>query len=176
MSNFPDIRVLFMDCDGVLTDGKIIYTSEGIEIKEFSAYDGMGISLLHEAGIIPVVITGRETFCLTKRCQDLRIEHLYMGISNKKKQAEEVLNVLGFSFDQAAFIGDDWNDYLLMQAVAFSAAPPQAADEIKCIVNHICQREGGHGAVREFIDLLLHRKGCYEETIQSILSHYNMQQ
>lgn len=164
------IKLICFDCDGVLTDGRIIYiqTDEDkvFEQKNFSARDGMGIMMLNRAGLIPAVITGRTSKVLAERCRDLRVEHLYQKIDNKAKKMEELLQKLNLTWENAAYMGDDWNDYPIFKRAGLSAAPIDADEAIKPFVDYITTNKGGHGAVREFIDLILKEQGLYEKSIE----------
>lgn len=163
------IKLVCFDCDGVLTDGRIIYIqtkdNEILEQKNFSARDGMGIMMLNRAGLIPAVITGRTSQVLAQRCKDLRINHLYQNIDNKEQQMQELLTELGLDWDNVAYIGDDWNDYPILVHAGFAAIPNDGEEAIKAHVDLITKNKGGHGAVRELIDLILHTQGLYEKSI-----------
>ncbi len=177
-----NIKIVCFDCDGVLTDGKITYIqtkrvnhfaddNHGTELdiyeqKNFSARDGMGIMFLNYAGLIPAVITGRRSAVLQQRCEDLKIKHLHQKISNKAKKMEEILEELGLTWDNVAYMGDDWNDYPMFKRASFTACPNDAEDTIKPHVDFISKYNGGQGAVREFVNLILMEKGLYEETVK----------
>jgi 3-deoxy-D-manno-octulosonate 8-phosphate phosphatase (KDO 8-P phosphatase) len=168
--NWNDIKLIIFDCDGVLTDGKIIYDNDSIEIKNFNAHDGMGFGLLHRAGIIPAIITGRSSKALSQRCKDVNIKHLYQGIAKKLAQAQKLIDKLHLEWQQVAYMGDDWNDIPTMQKAAFSIAPCDALPEIINLADFVTQRKAGDGAVRECIDYILYQKGIYEEVIQQYLA------
>lgn len=163
------IKLVCFDCDGVLTDGKIIYiqtaNKEILEQKNFSAKDGMGIMMLNEAGLIPAVITGRTSEVLARRCRDLNIDHLYQNISDKAKKMEELLTKLNLDWENLAYIGDDWNDYPILRKAGFAATPLDGNVSIKPFVDFITKHKGGEGAVRELIDLILEAQGLYEKAI-----------
>lgn len=164
------IKLVCFDCDGVLTDGNIIYIqssdNEIMEQKNFSARDGMGIMMLNRAGLIPAVITGRTSKVLERRCQDLKIEHLYQNIDNKAEKMQELLTKLGLDWDNLAYIGDDWNDYPILSRAGFSATPYDGDEAIKPYVDLVTQNIGGKGSVREVIDLILQEQGLYEKSIK----------
>ncbi len=155
------IRLAFFDVDGVLTDGGLYFSASGESIKRFHVLDGHGIKLLQKAGITPVVITGRDAKALRVRLKALGIVHAYFGVDDKRAAAQSSLEALQLGWDQAAVIGDDWPDLALMQRCRFSAAPPNAHDEVLARVDHVTRRAGGHGAAREFCDLLLVAAGAY---------------
>lgn len=155
------IKLVFFDVDGVLTDGGLYFGETGETIKRFHTLDGHGLKLLQRAGITPAVITGRDSKPLRLRLAALGIEHVHYGIDDKRLVAEETLKTLGLDWSQAAAMGDDWPDLPVMQRCALSCAPPHAHVEVKAMAHHVTQVAGGHGAVREFCDLLLVASGKY---------------
>lgn len=152
------IKFLILDVDGVLTDGSIVYSSKGEEIKTFNVHDGYGIEMLRQNGIPVGIITGRISSIVEKRAQDLKIENLVQGTIDKIPAAEKFAQKYNLSFDEIAFIGDDLFDIPLLQKVGFSAAPKNARREVKRIVDYVTTNEGGKGAVREVIDMILEAK------------------
>jgi 3-deoxy-D-manno-octulosonate 8-phosphate phosphatase (KDO 8-P phosphatase) len=162
------IRVAFFDVDGVLTDGGLYLTEQGETIKRFNTLDGHGLKLLQKAGITPAVITGRDSPALRARLLALGITHAHYGTEDKFPAAEMTLKALGLDWASAAAIGDDWPDLPVMGRTAFSAAPPDAHAEVRARAHHVTQARGGHGAAREFCDLLLVASGRYA----SLLADY----
>lgn len=169
--NFPpellllaqDIRVVFFDVDGVLTDGGLYFSENGETLKRFNSLDGHGLKLLQRAGITPAVITGRDSKPLRLRLAALGIEHVHFGIENKREAAELTLKTLGLSWVQAAAMGDDWPDLAVLTRCAFSCAPPNAQAEVLAQVHYVTRLHGGEGAVRELCDLLLVASGRYAQ-------------
>jgi len=157
------VRVAFFDVDGVLTDGGLHFTEAGETMKRFSTLDGQGLKLLKEVGITPAVITGRDSAALRTRLHALGIEHVRYGTEDKAPAAAEILKTLGLDWSQAAHMGDDWPDMAVMTRVAFACAPSNAHVEVKAIAHHVTEREGGHGAAREFCDVLLVASGRYAD-------------
>ena len=155
------VRLVFFDVDGVLTDGGLLFTEEGETIKRFNALDGYGLKLLQSAGITPAVISGRDSKALRQRLQALGISHLALGLENKRPAAENMLQTLGLSWEQAAAMGDDWPDLALMSRAAFACAPANAHPEVRSMAHHVTQAAGGAGAVRELCDLMLQAAGHY---------------
>ncbi len=164
------IKLLAFDCDGVLTDGRIIYDSAGVESKNFSAQDGMGFMLLWGTDIQTAVITGRESSLLQRRCDDLKVPHLFQKIPNKLKVAEGLLTELGLGFNNMLFMGDDWNDIPLMQRAAVSVCPANAPNSVKALCDIVTNAGGGHGAVRECIEYVLVQKGIFDEAVLKYLA------
>lgn len=146
------IRAIVMDVDGTLTDGGIYMSAGGELFKRFDVKDGYAIAnMLPEKGIIPIIITGRKSEILLNRCQELNIEHVIQGCKDKVNSMKGILKDLGIPLEETAYIGDDLNDLDCMRIVAVKGCPHDAADEIKSICDYVCQRNGGYGAVREFI-------------------------
>jgi 3-deoxy-D-manno-octulosonate 8-phosphate phosphatase (KDO 8-P phosphatase) len=164
------VRVAFFDVDGVLTDGGLLFTESGETIKRFSTLDGHGLKMLQKAGITPAVITGRDSVPLRVRLTALGISHVRFGTEDKAPAAQEILSELGLDWSQAAHMGDDWPDMPVMMRAAFACAPNNAHIEVKAISHYVTEREGGHGAVREFCDLLLVANGRYAELLQGYMA------
>ncbi len=176
------IKLVFLDVDGVLTDGGLYfseypdghemavsssgYRSAGEIIKRFNTLDGHGLKLLQKAGITPAVITGRDSAVLRARLQALGISHAHFGTEDKRPAAELTLKALGLGWEAVAAMGDDWPDLPVMRRAAFSCAPPNAHGEVKALAHHVTQASGGHGAVRELCDLLLVASGRYAGLLQ----------
>jgi 3-deoxy-D-manno-octulosonate 8-phosphate phosphatase (KDO 8-P phosphatase) len=155
------VRAAIFDVDGCLTDGRIYIGESGETVKAFSTLDGHGVKLLARAGITPVVITGRDTPAVRRRCADLGIVHALYGIHDKLAAAEQVLRVLALDWHALAVIGDDWPDLPLMVRCALACAPAQAHAEVRAVAHHVTAMPGGQGAAREFCDLLLMAGGHY---------------
>ncbi len=162
------IRVAFFDVDGVLTDGGLYFSESGETLKRFSTLDGQGLKLLQQAGITPVVITGRDSAPLRLRLQALGISHARFGTEDKRPAAETFLSDLGLSWAQAAAMGDDWPDLPMMQRVAFACAPANGHAQAKAIAHHVTAERGGEGAARAFCDLLLVASGQYARLLNDV--------
>lgn len=163
------IKLIIFDCDGVLTDGRIIYGDGRQDIKNFDATDGMGLMLLKHIDLPVAVVTGRTSEALALRCQDLKVDHLYQGISRKLECVNKLLEELGLDFENVIYMGDDWNDIPCMRRAAFSVAPANAHADIQIQADMVTSRFGGRGAVRELIDYVLAKKGVHERAIDSYL-------
>ena len=159
------IRVAFFDVDGVLTDGGLYMSEDGETLKRFNTLDGHGLKMLQKAGITPAVITGRDSLPLRTRLAALGIAHAHFGTEDKGPAADATLKALGLSWSQAAAMGDDWPDLPVMRRAAFSCAPANAHAEVKAIADHVTAVQGGHGAAREFCDLLLIASGRYAQLL-----------
>ena len=160
------IRVAFFDVDGVLTDGGLYLTDEGETLKRFNIMDGLGLMLLQRAGIVPVVITGRDSPPLRARLAAMGVAHVHYGIEYKAPVAQSTLESLGLGWAEAAAIGDDWPDLPVLRRCAFAAAPANAHPEVKALARHVTTARGGQGAAREFCDLLLVASGRYAELLE----------
>ena len=155
------LRAAIFDVDGVLTDGRIYVGADGEVVKAFSTLDGHGLKLLAQGGIVPIVISGRDSPALRRRLADLGLAQAACGVHDKLAAAEPLLAALGIGWDAVAAIGDDWPDLPLLQRAAFACAPANAHAEVRAVVRHVTQAAGGHGAAREFCDLLLCAAGRY---------------
>lgn len=161
------IRVVFFDVDGVLTDGGLHFTEHGESIKRFNTLDGHGIKLLQKAGIVPAVVTGRDSAPLRLRLQQLGVQHAVYGTEDKVPAAQSILNALGLDWKQAAAMGDDWPDLPMMQRSALACAPCNAHAENLAVADFVTSAMGGHGAVRQLCDLLLIANGQYAGLLEA---------
>ena len=147
------IKLLVMDVDGTLTDGKIYMGENGEVMKAFNIKDGYAIAhMLPEMGIIPVIITGRESKIVENRAKELGITELYQGVSNKLEKLKEVAEKYHAAPEEIAYIGDDLNDLECIEYCGLTACPKDAVDELREKVDYVCMLDGGKGIVREFID------------------------
>ena len=160
------IRLLLMDCDGVLTDGRLWLTSDGDEQKAFHARDGQGISLLHRAGLQTGIITGRTSSAVDRRAQDLKMSYVRQYAKDKIKALEEILAEAGVTTDECAYIGDDVGDIPVMRRVGLAVAVSDAVEETKQAAQYITALKGGQGAVREVCDLVLKAQGRWDELME----------
>lgn len=149
-----DIKILVLDVDGTLTDGKIYMSSNGELMKAFNIKDGYALARLPQYGITPVIITGRKSEIVDQRCKELKIAHIYQGIENKAFKLREVCDGLGIELKQCAYIGDDLNDINCMQLCGHKACPADAVKFVREHVDYVCEAKGGDGAVREYCDFL----------------------
>jgi len=162
------IKVVFFDVDGVLTDGGLYFSEQGETLKRFSTLDGHGLKLLKQAGITPVIITGRDSAALRVRLKALGIEHAKFGTEDKLPAAEDFLKTLGFGWHQAAAMGDDWPDLPMLQRAALSCAPINAHAQALALAHFVTSRQGGFGAARELCDLLVLASGQYATLLARI--------
>lgn len=163
------IKLIIFDVDGVLTDGKLHISSDGSETKSFHTQDGMGISLARYAGIKTAIITGRTSASVTKRAEELHIDYLYQGISNKVEAFDEILLDSGIQPDEVCYIGDDINDLPILRKVGFPCAPFNAVPYVKNEAKYISVNKGGNGAVREIIDHILLYNYDYRQLVEEYI-------
>jgi 3-deoxy-D-manno-octulosonate 8-phosphate phosphatase (KDO 8-P phosphatase) len=164
------VRVAIFDVDGCLTDGRIYIGADGEGVKAFNTLDGQGIKLLASGGITPVVITGRDSPAVRRRCADLGIDQALFGVHDKLAAAATLLASLGVGWQSLAVLGDDWPDLPLMTRCAFACAPVNAHIEVRSVAHHVTVAGGGHGAAREFCDLLLMAAGRYAALLDGHLT------
>jgi len=149
------IRMILLDVDGVMTDGGLYYSAEGMELKRFHAHDGYGVVRAHEHGLAIGIVSGRSSPVVEARANVLKIDELYQDAMDKVAAMREIQGRRGLSDEEFAFIGDDLFDLPLLAIVGLSGAPPNALPEVRKSVDYITRVAGGEGAVREFIDLIL---------------------
>ena len=159
-NKLKNIKALFLDVDGVLTDGSIIYSDGGIETKIFNVKDGLGIRWLIKSDFIVGIVTGRKSDALHQRCGDLGIHLVFDGIKNKSSALEEIINRTGLSPEEIAYMGDDIVDISLMKRVGLSITVADAHEVVIDTADIITEAKGGAGAVREVCELMLkaHRR------------------
>ena len=153
--NLKKIKIFVMDVDGTLTDGKIYITHGGEFMKAFHVKDGYGIKKLKDKNIIPIVITGRQSEIVKRRCLELGITELYQGISNKKETMEDILRKYKLKYENVLYVGDDENDLECMQLCEVSACPADAISAVQNAVTYKAEHKGGEGAIREVIEWML---------------------
>ena len=163
------IQVLLMDVDGTMTDGGVILLSQpdgsALEIKQFDAHDGQGLTLAHTAGIRTGCITGRESGALLRRAHEMHMDFIYMKQPVKIPAYEEILQKSGVPESAVAFVGDDLPDLPVMRRVGLAVAVGDAVPEVKKAAHFTTKALAGHGAIREAVELVLKSKGIWEEMI-----------
>jgi 3-deoxy-D-glycero-D-galacto-nononate 9-phosphatase len=149
------IKLVLTDIDGVWTDGGMYYDQTGNEWKKFNTSDSAGVMFLHLLAIPVGIITGENTEIVRRRAVKLKIEHLYMGVQNKLKKAEEICRVMNIPLSDVAYVGDDLNDIALLKAVGVSAVPANAPQYVAEYAKMRLSTNGGDGAFREFVERIL---------------------
>ncbi|MCX7816494.1 MAG: HAD-IIIA family hydrolase [Syntrophales bacterium] len=156
-----NVRVLMLDVDGVLTDGRIVMNDRGEELKFFDVRDGHGIKMLIRHGIEVIFVTGREAPVVEHRAKDLGVKEVYQKVWDKLKVFEEILKDKGLAGDQVAFVGDDIVDVPVLRRVGFAVAVRDAQHEVKNVAHYITKKRGGRGAVREVCEMILKAQGYW---------------
>lgn len=168
------IRLLLLDCDGVLTDGSLLYLADGEQVfsesKIFHIHDGLAMKLAKAAGLRIGIISGRSSSALTMRARELKIDYLFQGNDDKLDIYQQILQAENLSHEQAAYIGDDLPDLPVLRRVGLAIAPADAVSEVRDAVHLITQRNGGRGVAREAIEFILKAQGKWDEQLRSFLS------
>lgn len=159
------IKLLLLDVDGVMTDGGLYYSGDGVELKRFHAHDGYGIVRAQTQGIRIAIISGRSSPIVEARARVLKIEDVYLDAMDKVTPFRELQRKYRVGEDETAFVGDDLFDLPLLTIVGFSAAPRNAIGEVKNKVHYVTSVDGGNGAVREVIDLILAHQSSSRRTV-----------
>lgn len=163
------IKLIVLDVDGVLTDGKLYIGSDGVEYKPFHTKDGMGISLAHYAGIKTAIITGRKSEAVSKRAKELKISYVFQGIHDKLPVLQKMMKELDVTLNEVCYMGDDINDLPVMREIGYAVAPNDAVSIVKEHAHFVTNLNGGEGAVREMIESILTSQGDLQEIIYDYL-------
>lgn len=165
LTRAANIRLLLLDVDGVLTNGKLIYSNSGDELKTFNTQDGFGLRILQDAGVEVGVITARKSEIVERRAQELRFAHIYQGAPKKLGAFHEICKKTGLKPFEIAYMGDDWLDLVLLNRVGLALAPVNAVEEVKQAAHFVSSKKGGSGAVREVCELILHAQNLFDSTL-----------
>ncbi|MCK4851817.1 MAG: HAD-IIIA family hydrolase [Candidatus Omnitrophica bacterium] len=157
------IKLLLLDVDGVLTDGRLIYGNYGDELKNFDVNDGLGIFLVKKAGIRCVILTARASRVVTRRAKELRIDKVYHNFHYKINALESIKKRFKTADDEICFVGDDLIDIPVLKRAGLAVCPPNAMEEVKPFAHFLTTKNGGRGAVREVCDLLLRARGLWDK-------------
>lgn len=163
------VKLLLMDCDGVLTDGRIWLVENGEDQKAFHTRDGLGIDLLHRAGLRSGIISGRISSALERRAQSLGVSYLWQGRDDKRQAFADTMVQAQVTNEEIAFMGDDLTDLPLMAQSGLAIAVADAVAEVKAHAHYVTTATGGNGAVREAIELILKAQGRWDELVNSYL-------
>jgi len=164
------IRLLALDVDGVLTDGRLYYGADGEQLKVFNSLDGHGLKMLQASGVEVAVITGRDSPAMVRRIRDLGIAHLYAGREDKLTALQELWQATGYSAAQTAYMGDDWPDLPAIRACTLGATVPNACNAVLQQADWCSEHEGGLGAVRELCELIMLAQNTLEEMLAPYLA------
>ena len=163
------IKLLLMDCDGVLTDGRLWFTEDGDEQKSFNTHDGLGLSLLHRAGLKSGIISGRASKAVTRRAMELGVEFVRQGEPDKIAAFEQLLQQAGVAESEVAFVGDDLPDIPIMKRAELAIAVADAVAETRSVAHYVTRATGGRGAVREVVELILKSQGRWHDLAEDYL-------
>lgn len=164
------ITTLLFDCDGVMTDGHVVLGDNNLELKFFSAADGIGLNLWKKTGKICGVITGRCSEALTRRARELRFDEVHQGIMTKGEVLADIMKRRNLKAEEIAYIGDDLNDLPVGTRVGLFFAPSNHHASIRPYADYVLTAHGGHGAVREVVDIILSRQGLLDDLIQGFVN------
>ena len=155
LKKFQDIKIVLADVDGVLTDGGMYYSEKGEVLKKFNAKDGMGVEILLRSKVKTVLLTRENSNIVKKRGSKIKAAATYIGTFNKESQLQKICKKFQVSPAEIAYIGDDLNDLEIMKLVGFSAMQSDGIKDLRKIVDYVCKNNGGHGAFREIVDLIV---------------------
>ena len=155
LAKFGQMRALFLDVDGVLTDGAVLVTEEGEQLRRFSIKDGYALQYAIKQGLIIVVISGAQSKGVLARLKGLGITEIYLGVADKLGLMEDIMQRFSLKSNEVVFIGDDIPDLLCMKQAGIGVCPPDAVEEVKKIADYISPKKGGEGCVREVIEMIL---------------------
>jgi 3-deoxy-D-manno-octulosonate 8-phosphate phosphatase (KDO 8-P phosphatase) len=163
------VKLLILDVDGVLTDGRMTLTERGDELKSFHTHDGMGVNLARRAGIKIALVTGEKSEIGRTRGLKLGVEEIVLGARRKAETVEEIRAKFGLAAEEVAFMGDDLLDIPALERVGLAVAPANAVAEVRAMVDVVTRAAGGAGAVRECVELILRAQGLWEETVRAFV-------
>ncbi len=169
LDKIKKIKLLILDIDGVMTDGHIIYSIYGDELKFFDVQDGFGITLLNRAGIKSVIITAKKSRIVKLRARDMKVAKAYQGYHDKLKAFNHAIRKFKVQPEDVCFIGDDLIDLPVLKRVGLAVAVSNAVEEVKEHAHLVTSRAGGHGGVRELCDLILKSQGKWETATEKYL-------
>lgn len=162
------IRLVILDVDGVMTDGRVIVDDEGVESRNFDIKDGLGVVLLAASGIEVAILSAKRSPAVRRRAEDLKIRHCYEGVPNKTAPYEKLLHDLDLEEGQVCHVGDDLMDLPVMRRVGFPVAVADAVAEVRAVAAWVTQARGGHGAVREVAERILRAQGLWENAVAGL--------
>lgn len=165
------VRWIALDVDGVMTDGKLVIDVNGNELRSFSVRDGLGIKMAQQSGIGFAIVSGRESPVVRSRAVDLRIEEIHLGVHRKADCLREILERRGIDPSATCFIGDDVIDIPAMRLAGLGVAPADADPAARAEADFVTKAIGGHGVVREMVDLILQRRGEWDEIVATMFPH-----
>ncbi|WP_042372041.1 KdsC family phosphatase [Bacteroides neonati] len=148
-------KLILTDIDGVWTDGGMYYDGTDVELKKFNTYDSAGVLFAHHLGIPVGIITGENTQIVQRRADKLKVDYCFLGVKDKIQVVKDLVNKLGITLDDVAYIGDDINDLLVLKSVGIAGVPSSAPAYIQKYASILCEKKGGEGAFREFVERIV---------------------
>lgn len=167
LNALKDIKLLALDVDGVLTDGKLYFSHDGEYAKTFNAQDGHGLKMLQQSGVITAIITGRTSKIVQKRAAELGIPHLMQGREDKLTALHELASKLSIPLSNIAYMGDDLPDLSAIINAGVGFAPANAVKEVKGAADYSCNHGGGEGAVREVCELIMNAQDTFSQYLEN---------
>lgn len=164
-----NIKLVVFDVDGVMTDGSLYLCDDGQEFKAFNVQDGLGMKLLKASGVELAIITGRTSQVVVKRAENTGVEHYFQGVEDKLVAFEKLASDLGLDHAQCAFMGDDFIDLPPMRRAGLAVTVPAAPPLVKAHAHYVTTREGGRGAVRELVELIMQAQGTFDDQLAQFL-------
>jgi 3-deoxy-D-manno-octulosonate 8-phosphate phosphatase (KDO 8-P phosphatase) len=164
-ARFRKVKLLLLDVDGVLTDGRIIYDSSGKDSKFFDVHDGLGVYCLHKFGINTVIITAKNSKAISPRSKDMRVAEVFADIFPKTAVLDKILKKYRVTLEEICFMGDDLVDLSLMRKIGLPVAPINASSDIKEVAVYVTDCRGGRGAVREVAEIILKSQGKWKDVL-----------
>jgi 3-deoxy-D-manno-octulosonate 8-phosphate phosphatase (KDO 8-P phosphatase) len=168
MDKAKNIKLVILDVDGVMTDGRIIIDDNGVESRNFDIKDGMGVIVLIMSGIEVAIITSKKSGAVRHRAEELKIKRFYEGIRKKTEPYEEMLKELNITDAEVAYVGDDLVDLSMMKRVGLPIAVGDAVEDVKRCAAYVTKARGGHGAVREVAELILQSQDKWEKILSKV--------
>ncbi|QOR39403.1 HAD hydrolase family protein [Billgrantia diversa] len=169
VDHLRQVRLLALDVDGVLTDGRLYFQADGVEIKAFHTQDGLGLKLLRRAGLQVAFLTGRESPMVSHRAAALGIDHVFQSCEDKLATLRELCTRKGIELEQVAYCGDDLPDLAAIQRAGIGITVPDTPPYLRALADYVTERRGGHGAVREICDMLLEAQGHRDALVDTYL-------
>ncbi len=168
MEKAKDVKLVILDVDGVMTDGRIVIDDNGLEQRNFDIKDGLGVVALQMTGVEVAIITSKKSGSVRHRAEELKIKRFHEGIRKKTEPYEQMLAEMGIGDDQVAYVGDDLVDLSMMKRVGLPIAVADAVDEVRKAAAFVTRARGGHGAVREAAEMILKAQGKWEAILAKI--------
>lgn len=168
MDKARDVKLVILDVDGVMTDGRIVIDDNGLEQRNFDIKDGLGVVALQMSGVDVAIITSKKSGSVRHRAEELKIKRFHEGIRKKTEPYEQMLAEMGIGDAQVAYVGDDLVDLSLMKRVGLPIAVADAVDEVREVAAYVTRARGGHGAVREAAEMILKAQGKWGAILAKI--------